>query len=543
MTDTSNTEPVSAPEPRIVRKKKSVSWIWIVPIVAALAGLSMVVRTWMMAGPEIVISFSTGEGIEVGKTQVRYKDVAVGTVSGVGLSKDRSRVEVQASLRRDVADFAREGARFWVVRPRFELSGVSGLNTIMSGAYIAVDLPPEAEAAEARDEFEGLESPPEVASGRPGSRYVLHAASLGSLAIGSPVYFRRMKAGQVIGYQLADDGKHVDIQIFLDKPFNGFVTSNSRFWNASGLDVSVGASGFDVHMQSLASVLAGGLAFEDIEDGEARPAEDGQEFELFASESDARSVVEGERMPLRFRVNSSVRGLSIGADVDFRGMSLGHVTAIRMDFDDASKRFYTTVDAEIYPARLGNVYEKLSAQPEGEDAFMAGMVEHGLRAQLRTGNLLTGQLYVSLDFFPGAAPISDYDPSQRPRQIPVVPGTFDQLQEQLSSIVTKLDSMPLEDIGTNLKNTLGNASALLGRVEKDLAPAASSMLNQARDALAQADRLVAPDGSMTANMERTMQEMQRAARALRELADSLQAQPDALLRGRADDPDLFQGAQ
>lgn len=543
MTETSKPAPPAAPpEPRIVRKRQGISWIWIVPIVAALAGMSMVVRTWMMTGPEIVITFVSGEGIEVGKTQVRYKDVAVGTVSGVNLSDDRSLVEVKAQLSRDVADFAREGTRFWVVKPRLGLSGVSGLGTIMSGSYIAVDIPAEVSQAAVRHEFVGLESPPEVASGQPGTRYTMRANTLGSLDIGSPVYFRHMKAGQVISYQMAKDGRHVDVQVFVDKPFDGFVSADTRFWNASGVDVSVGASGVSVSMQSLATVLSGGVAFEDVLQAGGRPVAQDHVFELFGSEKEARAQVDGVRMRLLFRVDSSVRGLTPGADVDFRGLSLGSVTGLSLGFDKETKRFYTMVDAEIFPERLGDAYENVKRDTISEDAFMATMIENGFRAQLRTGNLLTGQLYIALDFFPQTAK-AEFDPVRQPRLIPVVPGTLDQMQQQISSIVTKLERMPLDKIGRNLEATLGNAAALLGRLEKDLSPEMSGVLREARKALSQADQLISPDGSMALGLDRTLQELQRTARSLRDLADALQASPDSLLRGRAPDPQLFQGGR
>jgi len=530
----------SASEPRIVYRRRSVSWIWIVPIVAALAGLSMVVRTWMMIGPSVVITFATGEGIEVGKTQVRYKEVAIGVVDEVRLSEDRSRVEVRASLNKDAQGVAREGSRFWIVRPRLALSGVSGLGTLMSGVYIAVDIPDQANDAASRHEFIGLESPPQVASGRSGTRYIMRAESLGSLDIGSPVYFRHVRAGQVVGYQLSQDGRHVDIQVFVDAPFNRFVSSNTRFWNASGLDVSMSASGFDVQMQSLTTVLAGGLAFEDVLDAGAEPIAPHHVFELFDNEREARHQIGGVRVSVQFRVDGSVRGVTRGTEVDFRGLSLGSITGVRLGFDPKSRNFYALLDAEIYPERFGDVYLDVKNQPDGEAHFWTTMIKNGLHAQLRTSNFLTGQNYVALDFLPKASPAADFHPEHKPYLIPVVPGTFDQVPQQIASIVTKLDRLPLDDMGRNMQTILRNASSLLTRLDKNVAPELAQTLKQARDTLTQVDILMSSGGAMTGHVERAMHELARAARSLRELTDGLHANPGTLIRGRASDPQLFE---
>ncbi|MCJ9710576.1 MlaD family protein, partial [Bordetella hinzii] len=213
---------------KVSKKERSrISWIWLVPLVAALAGLSLVVRTWMQAGPEISIEFNTAEGLEVGKTQLRYKDVTIGTVKGIHFNADRSKVVVEAELAKEVQNMAREGTNFWVVRPRLGISGVSGLGTLLSGAYIGVDAVGDPETLDrkaSKTHFVGLETPPPVAHDRPGKRFTLRANDLGSLDIGSPVYYRRISVGQVVGYALSEDGKAVDVQVFVDAPNDRFVT-------------------------------------------------------------------------------------------------------------------------------------------------------------------------------------------------------------------------------------------------------------------------------------------------------------------------------
>ncbi len=528
--------------PSIARKKKSrISWIWLVPIVAALMGLSLVVRTWMEAGPEITITFDTAEGLEVGKTQLRFKDVNIGSVKEIRFNQDRSKVVVHADLAKDVANLAREGTNFWVVRPRLDVSGVSGLSTLLSGAYIGVDAANGNFSSKSASKFEfvGLETPPAVAHDRPGKRFMLKAENLGSLDIGSPVYFRRISVGRVIGYALDKTGSAVNVEVFVDAPNDRFVTEGTRFWNASGIDFSVNAEGLKVRTQSLLSVVVGGVAFEPVLSRDNKMASADARFDLYATEAAAKSNPDGEAFPIRMRFDQSIRGLAVGAAIDFSGITLGNVTQITLDFDPVSKRFFSMVDATLYPERLGRVYDEMkkSAEADGDIAggrLLGVMVKHGLRAQLRTANLLTGQLYVVLDDFPNAKPVEFM--ATAPAMIPTVPGNLDQLQQQISNIVAKIDKIPFDKIGDDLRTTLASTSKLMGRLDKDLAPEAQAMLRQARQSLAQVNNMLAPDSSLPVNADRAMQELSRAARSLRALADFLQDNPESLLRGRGPDP-------
>jgi paraquat-inducible protein B len=539
----------------VTRRRRRISWIWLVPIVAALAGLSLVVRTWMEAGPTITITFNTAEGLEVGKTQVRYKDVNIGTVRSIRLSEGRSKVIVKADLVKEAASIAREGTQFWVVRPRLGLSGVSGLNTLVSGAYIGVDANNGKDADgkrlsdEEKTEFVGLEAPPEVTHDRPGKRFTVRATDLGSLDIGSPVYFRRISVGQVIGYQLDSTGHFVNIQIFVDAPNDKFVTTDTNFWNASGVDFTLNADGLKVRTQSLLSVAVGGIAFgQRDDDTSTAPAKQDAVFTLYGTQAAAEAIPDGEPFPIVMRYNQSTRGLNVGAPIDFNGIVLGQVDSITMDFDRTSKRFFTMVHANLYPQRLGAVYERVREYSQQEDQkaadgkpvthpgnrLLGSLIEHGLRAQLRTSNLLTGQLYVALDMFPNAKPVS-FEMST-PAQIPTQPGNLDQLQQQIASIAAKLDKIPFDKIGTDLQQTLQNSARLMNRLDKQVAPQAEALLKQANKSLADLGNLLAPDSALPVNAQHAMDELSRAARSLRALADYLQTNPEALLRGRGPDP-------
>jgi len=528
--------------PEVTRKKqRRISWIWLVPVVALLAGLSLVVRTWMEIGPEVSIEFNTAEGLEVGKTQVRYKDVVVGTVQNIHFNDDRSKVVVQAQLAKEAAGLAAEGTNFWVVRPRLGLNGVSGLGTLLSGAYIGVDAPDGAGASTTATKFDfvGLETPPPVTHDRDGKRFTLKAHDLGSLDIGSPVYFRRINVGRVIGYQLDESGDAVNVEVFIDAPNDKFVTNGARFWNASGIDLAVDGSGLKLHTQSLVSLALGGVAFAPVNLNDSGAADSGSEFQLYASETEAKANPDGEPFPIRMRFDQSVRGLSVGATIDFQGIALGEVSRITIDFDNEKKRFFAVVDAVLYPERLGPVYDRVRdrAEASGDAAggrLLSSMIKYGLRGQLRTSNLLTGQLYIVLEHFPKAAPVEFH--MSDPVVIPTIPGNLEQLQQQITNIVDKIDKIPFDQIGRDLRTTLSSTSRLMANLDKTLAPEARATLRAARKSLDNINDLLSNDAALPANAERAMQELGRAARSLRALADYLQANPEALIRGRGDDP-------
>ncbi|MFA7670265.1 MAG: MlaD family protein [Burkholderiaceae bacterium] len=518
------------------RKEGRISWIWLVPLVAVLVGATLLMRDWMATGPTITVSFESAEGIEVGQTRVRYKDVAIGVVTDIRVDHLRGKVWVTAQLHREGAEYITQPeSRFWVVRPRLGLSGVSGLGTLLSGVYIAVDTPPSSDAdRKAVYEFEGLEQPPEISSERPGTRYTLRAPDLGWLDIGSPLYYRRIQVGQVIGYGFDDKGDAVNIQVFVDAPHDRYVTTSTRFWNASGVNFSLDAEGISVQTGSLAAVLAGGVAFASPEEFEKEPALADTVFALHKSEAKAMADPDGEPVLIEFHFHQSVRGLKLGAPVDFRGLELGSIVDIDMEFDRERRQFFALVQARIYPLRFGPLYERimeLDKDPHIARArFLENMVARGLRAQMRAANLLTGQQYVALDFFSNEPEVR-FDGTQYPPVMPTITGDFDRLQQQLGSIVSKIDALPFDAIVGDLRDTLQAVTTLLNGVDGKVTPELASALRSVRKTLSNVDRFVSEGTATAGGLEGTMRELSAAARALRTLADYLQAQPSSLIRG------------
>ena len=544
--------PEELPRPEITPPRRwGLSLVWLVPIVALLVAASLFVRTVILVGPRIDIEFASADGIEPGKTDVRYKEVVIGRVEAVSLRGDRKRVIVTVRFDRAAAGFAVEDTLFWVVRPRIGAAGISGLGTLLSGAYIGTDA---GVSTVSKDSFVGLEAPPFVLRGEPGAIFALRAADLGSLEVGAPLLYRRTRVGRVVGYTLDPVRDELSIRVFVEAPFESLVTPQARFWNASGLDLRLNASGLSLSTQTLASVLAGGIAFETPPGApKAGPAAPGSTFVLFNDRLAALAPEDGAPVSVRMTFDQSVRGLGDNAPIDFLGIEIGRVRSISLRYDAVRQRYPVRVMADIYPLRLGAVRTALftgtAGDPAAEAAVLQRLVENGLRAQLRTGNLLTGQLYVALDFVgkPGAhARAEVVDGVIR---LPTVPGTLSELQPQLAEIVQKLSKVPFDEIGNKLQSTLSSVQGTL----KSASTAIAQLTPEAQKALAEVQRtllraqaslesldrnITDPNALVQRGVDDTLQELQRVSRSLRVLSDYLQLHPEALLRGKPADPVL-----
>ena len=535
--------PAGAPEIR--QRRARVSLVWLVPIAAALVGFSMVVQNWLSAGPQITVSFETAEGLEANKTQVKYKNVVIGQVTEINLSEDHTRVIATIELDQHAEPFTREDTKFWVVRPRIGASGVSGVDTLLSGAFIGADA---GRAEETRREFVGLEAPPPVTFGVEGKQFTLHTDDLGSLGIGSPLYFRRLQVGQVISFGLADDGKGVQVQVFVNAPYDNFVTDDTRFWNASGVDVSVAADGLTVNTESLSAILAGGIAFRAPNySPDARPAAEDSEFTLFSDMRRAMAPADGPPRYVQMRFDQPLRGLNVDAPVEFLGVPIGRVVSVKLDYDEQNKNFPVVVGAVIFPNRLGAAHDKLSQALGGNTEehaarLMQMFVERGLRAQARTGNLLTGQLYISLDFDPRAPQVA-FDQQARPMVIPTIAGSFDKLQEQLQAMVDKLSKLPIESLADNLNGSLDELRQTLKQVNGDVLPQLQRTLERSEQTLQNANQALADGSPQRQQLGDTLEEVQRAVRSVRVLSDYLSRHPESLIRGRnsSDAPASYKG--
>jgi len=535
--DTDRPTPEDLPKP-VIKKKRQFSIVWLIPLVAALIGAWLAYKTISEKGPTITLTFENAEGLEAGKTKIKYKDVEIGQVESITLSKDLSHVVLTANLVKDAEQYLSENTRFWVTRARVTASQITGIGTIFSGAYIGIDPGKPGKPGKPVRAFKGLETPPVISTDVPGRYYMLRADRLGSLDIGVPVYFRQIKVGQVVAYDLAKDGQAVNAKIFVNAPHHDLVRENTRFWNAGGIDVSLSASGLKVNTESMVSVLLGGVAFEtpvNLEPGEV--AKDGHLFRLYDNREQSYQKTYLEKRHFVLFFNESVRGLAPGAPVEFRGIKIGQVLDVSLRFESEKATFQIPVLIEVEPERI----ESVGKRPTPSDKLVEKFIERGLRAQLKTGNLLTGQLFVELDFYPNA-PRREITYAGKYPVVPTVPTPLQAASETLSKFLDRLDKLPLEQTVTELRQgvkalneTITATQELVSRLGTEVTPQAKATLEQAQTTLASIERLTSSDAPANQDLRQALREFAEAARSIRILTDYLQQHPDSIIFGKGNE--------
>ena len=519
--------------------------IWILPAVVILAGAFVVIHEKLAQGTSVEIRFHNAEDLEANKTKIRYKDVEIGEVRDIHVSRDRKDVIVTAIMHRDASEYLVEDTRFWVVRPRISAAGVTGLGTLVSGAYISVDV---GKSGIRRKEYVGLEVPPIITSDQPGREFVLHADDLGSLSIGSSVFYRHIAAGQVVGYALDPGGTGVTIKVFVNAPFDAFVTGGTRFWQASGIDMSVGSDGVRLRTESLTSILEGGVAFQALPGGANTPVQADTSFTLYLDEDRAMRPVETEILPFVMYFKGSLRGLSPGAPVELHGIAVGEVKSVDVEYDRDAGALRFPVVAELYPQRIRGRKASGARLPAASAAFAASsrklvdsLVAHGLRAELKTGNLLTGQKYVDLDMH-GDAPAESVWWNEQPSVFPTVSNGLDEIQDSMGRIARKLSKVPFDQISyrllstmQSLDQTLKSTDHLMRHVDGSIAPQVQATLAEAQAAMKNAKDLLAKDAPLQSDLGATLLQLSRAAKSVAALVDYLERHPESLLRGKPGD--------
>jgi len=520
------------------KRKSSPQLIWLIPIVAVLIGGWLAVKTILEKGPTITITFETAEGIEAGKTKVKYKDIDIGEVKSVEFAKDLDHVVLTAEMKKGVAPHLVEDVRFWIVKPRISGGQVSGIGTLFSGSYVEMD---RGKSTTRREAFEGLEVEPSITRDMPGRQFVLYGKDLGSHDVGTPVLFRRIRVGKVAVNELNQDGSGITLKIFVESPYDKFVNANTRFWDVSGIDITADASGVKVNSEGLMAILLGGIAFESpVGSGTLAEADPDTVFPLFPDRTAALKQPDHEMLMFTMHFGDSLRGLTVGAPVELNGVGIGEVKSIRTEFSEEQDRFIFPVDVAIFPGRLRAMSRVGVADPTPAEqkARIDKYIENGLRAQLKTGSLLTGQMYIGMDLFPKAAP-AKIDWTKSPPVFPTQPGMMVELQATLMNISKKLEDMPIGQISADLRTalqslnrTLIGAEQMVKRMDKEVAPAAKSALDDARRLLNTTEQTLASDSPLQQDLRTSLRDLSRAAQSLRELTELLERQPESLIRGK-----------
>ena len=533
MSEGSDTQEAGPAVPEaVLREGRGLSLVWVIPLVAVVIGAWIAFRAISEQGPMVTIAFESAEGLEAGKTRVSYKDLQVGQVKGIILAEDLSHVVVSAELVPGAEKYLTENTRFWVVRPQVTAGRITGLTTLLSGSYIAID--PVAEG-QPQDDFVGLESPPVVTTSKAGRVFTLRSSELGSIDIGAPVYYRQIQVGEVAGFEMDAGGQFITSQVFIRRPHDERVKSNTRFWNASGIDLTIDSRGLRVESASVISMLIGGIGF-DTSSGmdPGHEVDDSHEFVLFKNKRESEQPVYTIQSRYLLHFPHSVQGLAPGSPVVFRGIRIGQVVEVKLELDTSNYEIRVPVVIEIEPQRI-EISGFEGVDPEGR---IERLVANGLRAQLASVNLLTGGLEVEFDMHPDASPDRILLGGRYP-ELPTIPAPLAEITASVSGVLAKIESMPLDEIGASLQGSLGELHQVLRETNKlasqingKVMPSLEQTLGRLDATIGSLDKMLAEDSPLPVELRKALQDVGNAARSVRVLADYLEQHPEALIRGK-----------
>lgn len=526
------------------------SLIWLIPLLAlAIAGW-LGYKTLSERGPTITLTFHDGSGLEAGKTKIKYKSVDIGVVDAIRISPDLTHVIVTAKLQKDAEALLKQHSKFWIVRPRVGIGGISGLETLITGAFI------ELEPGSGKDQevFTGLERPPVVKADTPGRKFILRTDKLGAVQDGSPILFRDIRVGEVLGEEIAADNRGVLVHAFIYAPHYQRINNATKFWKTGAVDVSMREDGLNLKMGSLSNMLTGGISFDttDAVHVNAPPSTEGKEFALYESFESIGETSDTREMYYRMYFDRSVRGLDVGASVEFRGIRIGRVTDIGIQFNDRNLDFKLPVTVALQLGRFTQVDGGKSADAD-KSAIIKRLVERGLRARLQPASLITGKLFVNLDIYP-QAPARKISLAGDYPQLPTLPSELDEWKDQATDILADLRRLPLHKIANELLGTLQGTNrlansdeltqsvqsfnqaakdlqVLIGKTDSSVTSVASSTektMAELRKTLGALDE----DSPVMVDLVALMKELTAASQAFRNLSEYLERHPEALIQGK-----------
>jgi paraquat-inducible protein B len=547
-----------------VRRTRRMSVIWAIPVLAIAIGAWLAWDTLSKQGPRIVISFQDAEGLQVGQSQLKFKDITLGTVKSLDFTPDHRNVLVTIATTKQAEPMLTSGAQFWVVKPRLFAGNLSGFSTLLSGAFIGM-LPDDASSKPARH-FVGREEPPVLESQVPGKTFLLKAEELGSVSLGSPLFFRGLDVGEVLGWDIGDMAANVTIHAFVRAPYDGYVREQTRFWNASGISVKLGGGGVDMQVESLRAVLLGGIAFDTPTAGQnSEPEQTNHVFPLFPNQDVAKSASYTRQVPLLAYFTGSVRGLAVGSDVVMHGLKVGRVTDVRLAFDTVKNTIVAPVRFEVQPERVVGIGHKAIYTPA--DAVQL-LVDQGVRATLESGNLLTGEMLVGLDIVPNAPPAGAITMEDGAFVMPSSDaGSLGGLEASAGELLHQVNAIPFASIGqsandvmkgmdqlangpqlkealASMAGTMAEARQLLQTMNTDIGPTLKRLpeiagslqatLKQSNQLMQSAQAGYGDNSQLHRELDRLMLQLGDAVRSIGSLADLLAQHPEALVRGRTD---------
>ena len=475
--------------------RRRLSWVWLIPLASVLIGGGLLWTSLARRGPLIEVTFDSAEGLQAGQSQVKYKDMQMGTVEGFDLTPDHKHVVMSIRMTAKSEELLTDGAQFWVAKPRVYGGDITGLNTILSGSYVAMQ--PGEPGKPAQRDFKGLAEPPILIPDNPGRQFDLTALRLGAVQLGTPVFFHNLEVGKVVGWTLAKMAESVTLHIFINEPYDSWVRPDSWFWISSGITVRLGPEGVQLQIDSLKAAVLGGITFDtpargDADANKAVASAAGESFKLYPNEGVAKTAAAARQALLASYFTGSVDGLGVGTQVTLQGMTIGDVTSVDLQYSTDTGKTRVRVGFTVSLA-LVRPYGNGPAQSFPE--YWRKLVKDGLRVRLRGGNIITGQkeLEMRLD---AAAPAAEL---QQEGDVQIIPadnsggGGLDDLSATATQLMAKINAMPFAEIGQNLNATLHGASGITNSPQLRQAIARlSGTLTAVRDTVQHIDAGVAP---------------------------------------------------
>ncbi len=523
-----------------IRPKTRFSLIWIIPLTAALIGAWLLFKYYTERGTMIDITFDEAAGIEEKKTPIRYKNVVVGKVKTLGLNTDLNKVKVTAEIFSPMAENLGSNTRFWVVKPRISLQGVSGLDTLLSGVHIGIDPGTKSEPLET---YNGLPTPPYITSKKEGTRITLRTDSLGSLDTGSPVYYNKIEVGEVTSYRLSPTTDNIDVFIYVHEPYDKKIKSNTRFWNASGLEVDLNASGVSVRMEALTSLLVGGIAFETPKDGISKEINGERAFTLFESFKVAQDNTQtNNKLLYEMYFEDSLHGLSEDSAIEFSGVKVGKVESIKLVQTEDDSRLKARVSVSLSVDKFSP-----KEDPKEAERLLRGLVTDGLVAQLTVDSLITGAQFIALNIPADTVKLKEGEEpkfklvASNEENIPRFPTTvaksgllnFDateisqELNKTLASVTELVSSNDIKKILSGLATTTGSLGRISQQLDKEgFSGELIATLNNAKKATNDISRLILDSSSAIGKIGNATDQIQKDAsqsmRTFNNVANKLQ---------------------
>jgi len=459
------------PEIKESTKFNFVTSIWIVPFIAIMIAGWLAYQYYAQLGPEIKIIFPQNEGLQAGQSHIKYRDVPVGTVEKIELEENGNGVVVIARMDKTAMPFLNENSRFWIVKPEVGLGGVSGLDTLISGTYIEMYA---RKGGEFKKEFIGLDYA--YRNIGEGTYFILNTPKRESaVKVGTPVYLKNIKVGQVEYVVLALDDASVDVIVYVDKQYVPYVHPDSKFWVRSTLEVELSNGTLDVSVAPVTDLIQGAIEFSSTGKESAVPVPDDFVFRLYKNKSviESKKVGYGGEFVKRFLIHTqdSIAKLKENAMVRYDGFEVGKVDDIRLSYDKVTHKMKGVVHIEIDTSVFEDPND--SNHSSGEKNLYEA-VKEGLRAQIVPSDPISGMLYVDLTF----------DHHDENRTIvrrgddvvfPSIAYKDGNIMDKVSSILDKINALELEKLLASLTETIeesrkpiAHADDLIGDLKKSI---------------------------------------------------------------------------